>query len=179
MIVIDLETTGLDPETDRIVELSYVIDDGPTMTFRCNPGMPIPPSATEVNGITDTMVAGCPPFSLHAPAIAAIMQREQVVVAHSPFTLDIPLLKREFLLAGIDFDWSRMTVLDTRKLYAHAEPRSLSAIYQRLFHEPLKGAHGSAVDAMATWAIYREMLLRYPELRNKSVAELEAISRQR
>ena len=75
LVFFDLETTGINISTDRIVEISYlkVYPDGreETKTMRINPGMPIPPEATAVHKITDADVAGCPTFKEVAKTIAA------------------------------------------------------------------------------------------------------------
>ena len=73
LAVIDLETTGIDPKCDRIVEVSVLklTPGGQTdhRTRRVNPGVPIPPEATAVHGISDD-VADCPSFRAIAPKLA-------------------------------------------------------------------------------------------------------------
>ena len=63
---IDVETTGVKPNSDRIVEL-YILKNGPSgereyKSHRINPGIPIPPEATAVHGITDDDIANEPMF---------------------------------------------------------------------------------------------------------------------
>ena len=74
LAVIDLETTGTDTKLDRIVEVSVLklSPGGETdhRTRRVNPGVPIPPEATAVHGITDDDVADCPTFRAVAPGLA-------------------------------------------------------------------------------------------------------------
>ena len=66
IVFFDLETTGVNITTDRIVEISVVkvFPNGEEMrkTYRINPEMPIPPQATAVHGISDADVADCPKF---------------------------------------------------------------------------------------------------------------------
>ena len=63
-IAFDLETTGIQPKTDAIIEIGAVRFHGNktvgTFCTLINPGRPIPPEASAVNGITDDMVAGSP-----------------------------------------------------------------------------------------------------------------------
>lgn len=64
-VILDVETTGLNPSTDRIIQLSAIKYDPngqPIETFDTylNPERPIPPAASKVNGITDSMVANAP-----------------------------------------------------------------------------------------------------------------------
>ena len=64
--VFDIESTGVVPQRDRIVEIAVmkILPDGTSRTTvrRLNPGMPIPPGATAIHGITDADVADCPRF---------------------------------------------------------------------------------------------------------------------
>lgn len=66
IVFFDLETTGINPATDRIVEISYlkIHPNGKeeSRTYRVNPGIPIPKEASEIHHITDEMVADCPGF---------------------------------------------------------------------------------------------------------------------
>ena len=74
LAVIDLETTGIDPKVDRIVEVSVLKlapgGEADHRTRRVNPGVPIPPEATAVHGISDDDVADMPTFRAIAPGLA-------------------------------------------------------------------------------------------------------------
>ena len=74
LAVFDIESTGVNAEHDRIVEIAVlkIFPDGTSRSNvrRINPEMPIPPSATAVHGISDADVAACPPFSEIAPKLA-------------------------------------------------------------------------------------------------------------
>ena len=67
IVFFDLETTGINVASDRIVEISYLRVDlngnETSRTIRVNPGMPIPPKATEIHGITDEDVKDAPGFN--------------------------------------------------------------------------------------------------------------------
>src|SRR5262245_35663214 len=77
MAVIDLETTGIDPKVDRIVEISVlkILTDGRTdhRTRRLNPGVSIPPAATRIHGISDADVQDSPRFSRVAGGLLAFL----------------------------------------------------------------------------------------------------------
>jgi DNA polymerase-3 subunit epsilon len=98
-IAFDLETTGIQPKTDAIVEIGAVRFDGvePVETFSTliNPGRPIPPEASAVNGITDDMVAGSPSI-------------EKVLTDFADFCGDLPLVAHnapfdfKFLLNAVE-----------------------------------------------------------------------------
>jgi DNA polymerase-3 subunit epsilon len=89
--ILDTETTGLDANKDRIIELALLLVDVDVRTGRPlqvldvydeleDPGMPIPPDALRVTGITDAMVAG---KRLDEARIAALMEGVSLVVAHN------------------------------------------------------------------------------------------------
>ena len=75
LIVFDIESTGIMPQRDRIVELAVlkIYPDGRTQSTvrRLNPEMPIPPGATAIHGITDDDVKDCPVFSIIAESLAS------------------------------------------------------------------------------------------------------------
>jgi DNA polymerase-3 subunit epsilon len=74
LITFDVETTGVDPKTDRIIQIGLVTTQVDGEVFErvdlINPGIPIPPEAMAVHHITDEMVADAPPFSAFATALA-------------------------------------------------------------------------------------------------------------
>ena len=78
LAVLDLETTGIDPKLDRIVEVSVLklspSGDHDHRTRRLNPGVPIPPEATATHGISDDDVADCPTLRAIAPALAKYLE---------------------------------------------------------------------------------------------------------
>jgi DNA polymerase-3 subunit epsilon len=84
--VVDVETTGFSPYNDRIVEVACALVDGDRVVERwatlVNPGVPIPPGATAVHGITDAMVAAAPQLPF---ALAQVRRRceRRLVTAHS------------------------------------------------------------------------------------------------
>jgi DNA polymerase-3 subunit epsilon len=87
----DIETTGLDPKQDRIVEFGAVKFDrrGPICRYAAliNPGIPMPEEAGRVNGITDEMLAGKPPLETVFPDFLRLT-RDTVMVAHNaPFDI--------------------------------------------------------------------------------------------
>jgi len=84
--VVDVETTGLSPLADRVVEIACVLVDGDRVVDRwatfVSPGIGIPARATEIHGITDEMVAGAPPL----PCVARELRERcgsRIVAAHN------------------------------------------------------------------------------------------------
>lgn len=166
LIVLDLETTGLWVEKDKIIEIALVrlCPDGrqESLVCRINPGIPIPPVVSELTGITDADVAAAPLFRDVAGEVLAFIGDADL----SGFNIerfDLPLLAREFFEAGITFDWQERTIYDVQRIYHFHEKRDLTAAYQFYCNKQLHEAHSALGDAQATLEILAEQVKRYGE----------------
>jgi DNA polymerase III subunit epsilon len=116
---LDLESTGVDPATDRIVEVAVVVMELETgltrLRFerRVNPGQHIPAGAVEVHGISDADVMGAPDFRSLAPGIVTLLSKVDLIVAHNGEAFDGPLLVHEILRAGVSRMGTLPPVFDT------------------------------------------------------------------
>jgi DNA polymerase-3 subunit epsilon len=175
---IDLETTGINLGTDRIVEIAIVkiLSDGSQTTKRklINPGMPIPKAASDLHGITDEMVKDAPTFKQVAQELKQILDGCDLA-GYNSNRFDIPLLVEEFLRAGVDFDMKGRRMLDVQQIFYKMEPRTLSAAYQFYCGKTLEGAHSAAVDASATYEILQSQLERYESLGNTMDTILKSV----
>ncbi len=179
----DLEATGLDVTTDRIVEFSIVrLSDGngapaSVLSARVNPGIPITPAATAIHGIRDEDVSGAPPFSSFAGNIRSLFEG-QIVAGYGINRFDLPLICEEMFRAGIDFDFPSVTWIDVGELYKQLAPRTLSAAVREFLDRDHAGAHGAEPDALATAEVFTMMRRRYPEKVGQATpAELALASR--
>src|SRR6478735_6509032 len=106
LAVLDLETTGTDTKIDRIVEVSVLklVPGGGVdhRTRRVNPGVPIPPEATAVHGITDDDVADCPAFRVIAPGLARYLDGCDLA-GFNILNFDLRLLAAESNRVGLVF----------------------------------------------------------------------------
>jgi len=175
---IDLETTGVNLGTDRIVEIAIVkiLTDGTKSIKRklINPGIPIPKGASDVHGITDDMVKEAPPFKQVAQELKQMLDGCDLA-GYNSNRFDIPLLMEEFLRAEVDFDMKSRKLLDVQNIFHKMEPRTLSAAYKFYCSKNLEGAHGAEVDAAATHEILEAQIERYPELGNNVDSVLKVI----
>ena len=177
LVVFDLETTGLDPATDRIVELGCVkllpIPPGAPAegrahpreirTWRINPGRPIVPAATAIHGISDADVARCPTFDALAKEIHAYFFGHDLA-GFNVKSFDMKVLTQEFERVGIAFpDWQPRLV-DAQMIFVQREPRSLTAALQFYCGREHVGAHGAQADAVATAEVLLAQLGRYNDL---------------
>lgn len=163
----DIESTGINPALDRIVELAIVrvAPDGSETRYRrlINPQMPIPAEAQSIHGISDEMVRDAPSFSQVAPEINQFLENCDLGGFNSN-RFDIPMLVEEFLRAGQPFHLDSRRLLDIQKIYHKMEPRTLSAAYQFYCHKNLEDAHAASADVDATWAVLKAQIDKYPEI---------------
>ena len=169
LVFFDLETTGINIVTDRIVEISYlkVNVDGSEVskTMRVNPERPIPEEATRVHGISDADVADCPTFKQIARSLANEIEGCDLAGFNSN-RFDIPLLVEEFLRAGVDIDLSKRKMIDVQTIFHKKEQRTLSAAYKFYCGLDLDNAHSAEADTRATYEVLKAQLDRYPDLEN-------------
>jgi DNA polymerase III subunit epsilon len=175
---IDLETTGINLGTDRIVEIAVVkiLTDGTRIVKRklINPEMPIPKASSDVHGITDEMVKNAPTFKQAAQELKQVLDGCDIA-GYNSNRFDIPLLMEEFLRAQVEFDMKNRKLLDVQNVYHKMEPRTLGAAYKFYCGKNLDGAHSAEIDASATHEIFQAQLERYPELGNTIDAVLKVI----
>jgi len=169
LIFIDLETTGINVNKDRVVEISMlkVFPNGKeeSKTRRINPEMPIPPEATAIHGITDEDVKDCPRFKTIAKSLAAQIEGCDLAGFNSN-RFDIPLLAEEFLRADVDIDLSKRKFVDVQTIFHKMEQRTLSAAYKFYCNKDLELAHSAEIDAKATYEVLKAQLERYADLKN-------------
>ncbi|MEL6810407.1 MAG: 3'-5' exonuclease [Bacteroidota bacterium] len=165
----DLETTGVNVANDRIVEISVlkVFPNGnkESHTWRVNPQMPIPKSASDIHGITDDMVANEPTFNELAPRVHALMKDSDLGGFNSN-RFDIPLLAEELLRADVDFDLKKALAIDVQTIFHKKEKRTLEAAYKFYCDKSLENAHSAEADTNATYEVLLSQLDRYEDLEN-------------
>lgn len=169
LVFFDLETTGTNINSDRIVEICYlkVYPNGneESKTMRINPEMHIPEESSAVHGIYDDDVKDCPTFKEVARNIAnSIMGCDLAGFNSNRF--DIPVLAEEFLRAGVDIDLNRRKFIDVQVIFHKREQRTLSAAYKFYCDKNLEDAHTAAADTRATYEVLMAQLDRYPDLKN-------------
>lgn len=167
LVFFDLETTGLRVSEDRIVELAVVrlapSGDVAEKVRRFNPGIPIPPEATAVHGITDADVADKPSFAQRARALARFLEPCDLA-GFNVRRFDLPMLLAEFERAGITFDPKARRVVDVQMIFHREEPRDLSAAVRFYLDRELEDAHSALADIRATAAVLGAQLQRYEHL---------------
>ena len=167
LAVLDIESTGVNPRLDRIIDLAIIkiIPDGNTEhhVFRVNPEIPIPLESTAIHNISDSDVANCPTFKELAPQIMKILDGCDIG-GFGVIRFDIPLLIEEFSRAGLSFDDADFRVIDVQRIYHKKEPRNLSAAMLFYCDKPHISAHSAEPDALAALYVLKAQLQKYPDL---------------
>ena len=167
LAVIDIEATGMNLSTDRIIEIAIVkiMPDGRKTVKRklVNPEMPIPPAVTEIHGITDEMVKDAPVFRQVANEIRQFIDVADLA-GYNSNRFDIPMLVEEFLRISLEFDMKNRRLLDVQKIFHQMEQRTLAAAYKFYCNGMLDNAHSAEADAVATWEVLQSQVERYPQL---------------
>lgn len=179
LVVFDLETTGLFPRKDRIIEIAAVKvnPDGTEEKLErlLNPTIPIPPETTAIHGIDDATVANCPTFAEVADEIYAFFDGCDISGFNSD-RYDIPCLEEEFLRVGRNLSAAVVDRVDVQRIYHKMEPRDLTSAVAYYCNRDHVGAHGALADAQATLDVLKAQLTRtegrYAELQGKGIHDL-------
>ena len=130
LVVFDIESTGINWRTDRIIDLALVklLPDGQReqYTFRVNPGMPIPPESTAVHQITDDDVAGCPGFADVVDDVLRVLSGADLC-GYNMIRFDLPMLAKECERAGKSIALDDVRLIDAQRIFHKREPRDLTA----------------------------------------------------
>ena len=167
LAVFDLETTGVDTDKDRIVQIAIirVEPDGRRTTFETlvNPERSIPPEATKVHGIRDEDVRDKPTFSQIRREVEEYLQ-DAVLGGFNSINFDAPLLQAELRRSESDLDLRRFQQVDAMRVFHRMERRDLTAAYRFYCDKDLVGAHSALADTEATLEILDAQVGRYDEV---------------
>ena len=171
-IFIDLETTGLCPNNDRICQIGMVKPDGSEFETLVNPEIPIPQAVTAVHGITDETVKSAPRLIEVADTIIEALENSNVFVAYN-FLFDFQVLQNElfrakhYVLEEADFIF-----IDPYRIFRKMHPHTLSNAYKFYVGQDLDNAHSAIHDIRAAKAVLEKQKEIYPELFSKTEKEV-------
>lgn len=193
ILFLDAETTGTDPNNDRVVQIGFLKlhPDGTEELFRgtgevlVNPERPIPNESTQIHGITDEMVRTAPTFEKLADSLLEFMAGADLA-GYNLLRFDVPLLQAEFARvlerrnrtgeAPAKPLWDPLgeavepgsappvRILDPQVIFHRREPRDLSAAVRFYCGHELEGAHGALADTRASLEVLLGQVRRYEDL---------------
>ncbi len=164
LVFFDLETTGVNVATDRIVEVSFlkVMPNGEETVYtkRINPERPIPPESSFFHGIYDEDIKDAPTFKAIATELAAFIG-DGDLAGYNSNKFDVPMLMEEFLRAGVDFSLEGRSFVDVQNIFHQMEQRTLKAAYKFYCNAELENAHTAEADVRATYEVLKAQLTKY------------------
>lgn len=167
IVFFDLETTGIQIATDRIVEISilkvYPNGNKESWTKLVNPEIEIPKEASDIHGITNEKVVTEPKFSELASKISTMIEGCDLAGFNSN-RFDIPLLAEEMLRSQVNFDMKDRQAIDVQVIFHKKEQRNLAAGYEFYCGKSLENAHSAEADTMATFEILEAQIEKYNDL---------------
>ena len=165
-VVLDLETTGLSPAKDKIIQIAILkiyagnSKEPELKTRYINPGIPIPKKVIEITGITDEIVKDAPKFEKIAKGIVAFIGDADIITFNGN-RFDIPFLIEELNRCEIELDMSERKCVDVKRLYHRMEPRDLRAAHRKFVGREIENAHDAGSDVQATLNVLEAMLDEY------------------
>ena len=170
----DLETTGTNLQTDRIVEISVVklFADGEkeVKTRLINPEMHIPEESAVIHGIRDDDVKDAPTFKSISKNLFIYLEGCDLA-GYNIAKFDVPMLIKEFSRAGLNFSIEGRKIIDAYTLFCKMEPRNLTAAYKYFCGKELTNAHSSQADTLATLDIFEAQLKKYTAFTKEQLPE--------
>lgn len=162
LCVLDVETTGLDPAVDRIVEVAVLkLNPGAPSVWghrRLDPGVRVPPAATAVHGLTDADLVGCRTFAAVARRLSAFLAGADFAGFNLPF--DLAVLTAEFARAGVPFELIGRACVDALTLFRRQKPHTLTGAVAEYLGRRHTTAHSARGDVAATLAVLEAQLGR-------------------
>src|SRR3989344_5230905 len=167
LIIFDLETTGLTPGEDKIVEIAYekILPSGEVVAYcqRINPGKPISPDASRINGIYDKDVASAPSFAKLSYELWSMFEGADVG-GFNIIGFDLPFLKGEFALVGKNFDFTAKRILDAKILYHKMEAREMFGRRWRFLRNNWRNIRSSGTGTIWQTCMATKNCLNQPKL---------------
>ena len=179
ILFFDIESTGLNIVTDRIIQLSMIKTDiameiiEKKKLLLSNCGVPIQKEAFEEHGISEDVLKDCAPFQSYAHKIHSYFESCDYIAGYNIKGFDIYMLYEEFYRAGIN--WIPKPAIDSCVIFKQREKRNLSAALKFYTGEEMVDAHDAENDVLATIKILVGQIEHYDLgwIRNSITEEID------
>lgn len=166
IVFLDLETTGLDVEKDRIIDISAIKYDinkqSSSFNKRLNPGILIPPEASNVHKIFNKDVQNKPSFSNISSELIEFIGEDSILCGYNLKRFDFRMLQNEFKRIGKeDFPSEATLLLDPLDILKTYEKQTLSFAMKFYLNKSHENAHSAQDDVLATIEVLDAMIERY------------------
>lgn len=159
LVILDTETTGVDKDIDRIVQIAVIRVEAngseDSVCWLLNPGVPIPPEATAIHGITDGAVSGAREFSDRYPELMAWLKGADFCAYNAPF--DLGMLEAECKRARLPV-YKPERIIDPLVIYRAEVPHTLVGALMTYTSQAHLDAHDALGDCKATLQVLRKQL---------------------
>lgn len=170
LVIFDVETTGKGISSDKIVEIAYMKISKDFVVKKddifLNPEIQIPDEATAVHGINNKAVKGKPTFKDKSQELWDIFNN-CYYGGFNVLSFDLPVLRREFVRVGMDFEYSSSNIIDSKKIYKYMTPRTISSAYEHYFRKEYREERNAASNTEAVAGILLKQLEKYKEVCDK------------
>ncbi|PPK85511.1 DNA polymerase-3 subunit epsilon [Neolewinella xylanilytica] len=165
LVFFDLEATGLNVITDRIVQIAMIklFADGreaQELEMKIDPTVPVSAEAAAIHGLTNEALKGEPTFPSVAKTLFDFIG-DADLAGYNSNRYDVPLLQEEFFRAGFYLDTSSRRLIDAQHIFYQMEPRTLTAALKFYAGKEMTGAHDALADVRATVDVFKGQLERY------------------
>lgn len=165
LAILDLETTGISPEEDRIIQvgIARLLPEGDVETYSqlVDPGRPVPEDVQDLTGITDDLLDGAPPFREVAPEVNQLLG-DADLSGYNVEAFDLPFLEQAFERVGQSLEAPpARQVLDVYEIFRKKEPHSLERAVLHYTGRLPERSHRALTDVLATGQVLASQLARY------------------
>jgi DNA polymerase-3 subunit epsilon len=169
LALFDLETTGLNISTDRIIEIAILklLPSGERESFvqRINPEIEISAESQEIHGISQDDVKDEPVFAKVAKNIVNFIGNADLS-GYNVVKFDLPMLVEELLRANVDFSLEGRKVVDVQHIFHMKERRDLAAAFKFYCNKEIVNQHSAKADIEATEEVLQAQIDRYEDIGN-------------
>lgn len=164
-ICIDCETTGLDTQQDRIIEVAVMCFDEHTiyeqMESLVNPECEIPQSSTDIHHITQDMVENQPTIAQILPEILTMIGNHIIIGHGVKFDIEMIAAAADRVNLPCNLRYNRyMDTLRMARLYGESPVNSLEHL-RKHFNIPLEGAHRAMSDVIVNREVFRQLAKKF------------------